>query len=76
MSHTGNNVFMVLSFQAKFIAPANYKDVIEERSIAKLCGYPICSSKLGKVGPFRPACTLLAARNTSVAHILTFSVCF
>ncbi|XP_059200950.1 putative RNA polymerase II subunit B1 CTD phosphatase rpap2 isoform X2 [Centropristis striata] len=34
---------------AKFIAPANYKDTVEERSIAKLCGYPICSNKMGKV---------------------------
>ncbi|CAL8346094.1 unnamed protein product [Merluccius merluccius] len=34
---------------ARFITPANYKDVIEERFIAKLCGYPICPNKLGKV---------------------------
>ncbi|KAK1879084.1 putative RNA polymerase II subunit B1 CTD phosphatase rpap2 [Dissostichus eleginoides] len=34
---------------AKFITPTNYKDVIEERFIAKMCGYPICSIKLGKI---------------------------
>uniref|UniRef100_A0A8C6U3E1 RNA polymerase II subunit B1 CTD phosphatase RPAP2 homolog n=1 Tax=Neogobius melanostomus TaxID=47308 RepID=A0A8C6U3E1_9GOBI len=34
---------------ARFIAPANYKDTVEERSIAKLCGYPICPNKLGKI---------------------------
>ncbi|XP_033838770.1 putative RNA polymerase II subunit B1 CTD phosphatase rpap2 [Periophthalmus magnuspinnatus] len=34
---------------AWFITPANYKDTIEERSIAKLCGYPICPNKLGKI---------------------------
>ncbi|XP_068557511.1 putative RNA polymerase II subunit B1 CTD phosphatase rpap2 [Cebidichthys violaceus] len=34
---------------ARFITPANYKDAIEERSIAKLCGYPLCSNKLGKI---------------------------
>ncbi|KAK5888366.1 hypothetical protein CesoFtcFv8_014467 [Champsocephalus esox] len=34
---------------AKFITPANYKDVIEERFIAKMCAYPICSIKLGKI---------------------------
>ncbi|KAK7945326.1 hypothetical protein WMY93_001054 [Mugilogobius chulae] len=34
---------------ARFITPANYKDTIEERSIAKLCGYPICPNKLGKI---------------------------
>ncbi|CAL8311553.1 unnamed protein product [Gadus morhua 'NCC'] len=34
---------------AKFITPANFKDVNEERFIAKMCGYPICENKLGKV---------------------------
>ncbi|KAM6919711.1 putative RNA polymerase II subunit B1 CTD phosphatase rpap2 [Lycodopsis pacificus] len=34
---------------AWFITPPNYKDTIEERSIAKLCGYPLCSNKLGKI---------------------------
>ncbi|XP_053293369.1 putative RNA polymerase II subunit B1 CTD phosphatase rpap2 [Pleuronectes platessa] len=34
---------------AKFITSANYKDAIEERVIAKLCGYPICPNKLGKI---------------------------
>ncbi|KAM6948760.1 putative RNA polymerase II subunit B1 CTD phosphatase rpap2, partial [Aplochiton taeniatus] len=34
---------------AKFITTSNYKDAIEERSIAKMCGYPICPNKLGKV---------------------------
>ncbi|XP_034469569.1 putative RNA polymerase II subunit B1 CTD phosphatase rpap2 [Hippoglossus hippoglossus] len=34
---------------AKFITSANYKDAIEERGIAKLCGYPICPNKLGKI---------------------------
>ncbi|KAA0719021.1 putative RNA polymerase II subunit B1 CTD phosphatase rpap2 [Triplophysa tibetana] len=31
------------------ITPANYKDAVEERSIAKLCGYPLCSNKLKNV---------------------------
>ncbi|KAM3865991.1 putative RNA polymerase II subunit B1 CTD phosphatase rpap2 [Diretmus argenteus] len=34
---------------ARFITSANYKDAIEERSIAKLCGYPICANKLDKI---------------------------
>ncbi|KAJ4936996.1 hypothetical protein JOQ06_001580, partial [Pogonophryne albipinna] len=34
---------------AKFITPTNYKDVVEERFIAKMCAYPICSIKLGKI---------------------------
>ncbi|KAM4728143.1 putative RNA polymerase II subunit B1 CTD phosphatase rpap2 [Anableps anableps] len=34
---------------AKFITPANYKDTVEERFITKLCGYPVCPNKLGKI---------------------------
>ncbi|XP_038859661.1 putative RNA polymerase II subunit B1 CTD phosphatase rpap2 [Salvelinus namaycush] len=34
---------------ARLITAANYKDTVEERSIVKLCGYPVCSNKLGKV---------------------------
>ncbi|XP_072297917.1 putative RNA polymerase II subunit B1 CTD phosphatase rpap2 [Eucyclogobius newberryi] len=34
---------------ARFITIENYKDTIEERSIAKLCGYPICPNQLGKI---------------------------
>lgn len=33
----------------RFITPAKYKDAVEERSIAKLCGYPICANRLGKI---------------------------
>ncbi|KAF6111152.1 RNA polymerase II associated protein 2 [Phyllostomus discolor] len=31
----------------KFITPAHYSDVVDERSIIKLCGYPLCHNKLG-----------------------------
>ncbi|XP_062336808.1 putative RNA polymerase II subunit B1 CTD phosphatase rpap2 isoform X2 [Osmerus eperlanus] len=34
---------------ARLITTGDYKDTIEERAIAKLCGYPVCSSKLGNV---------------------------
>ncbi|XP_020505044.2 putative RNA polymerase II subunit B1 CTD phosphatase rpap2 isoform X1 [Labrus bergylta] len=34
---------------ARFIFPSNYQDAVEERSIAKLCGYPICPKKLDKI---------------------------
>ncbi|XP_061549103.1 putative RNA polymerase II subunit B1 CTD phosphatase rpap2 isoform X1 [Phycodurus eques] len=34
---------------AKLITAANYKDVVEERFITKLCGYPLCANKLGKI---------------------------
>ncbi|XP_062373338.1 putative RNA polymerase II subunit B1 CTD phosphatase rpap2 isoform X2 [Sardina pilchardus] len=34
---------------AHLITADNYKDVVEERAIAKLCGYPICLNKLDSV---------------------------
>lgn len=32
-----------------FITPAHYSDVVDERSIVKLCGYPLCQKKLGVI---------------------------
>ncbi|NXL92336.1 RPAP2 phosphatase, partial [Alectura lathami] len=31
------------------ITPSHYKDVVDERSIIKLCGYPVCQNKLENV---------------------------
>lgn len=39
----------MIFLQAHLITADNYKDVVEERSIAKLCGYPICLNQLDKV---------------------------
>ncbi|XP_049664290.1 putative RNA polymerase II subunit B1 CTD phosphatase RPAP2 isoform X4 [Accipiter gentilis] len=33
----------------KFITPSHYKDIVDERSIIKLCGYPLCPNKLENV---------------------------
>ncbi|XP_042318799.1 putative RNA polymerase II subunit B1 CTD phosphatase RPAP2 isoform X2 [Sceloporus undulatus] len=33
----------------KFITPSHYKDVVEERFIIKLCGYPLCRNRLQNV---------------------------
>ncbi|XP_072918773.1 putative RNA polymerase II subunit B1 CTD phosphatase rpap2 isoform X1 [Hemitrygon akajei] len=33
----------------KFITAAHYRDLVEERSIIKRCGYPICQNALGNV---------------------------
>ncbi|EPY76437.1 hypothetical protein CB1_001428034 [Camelus ferus] len=35
--------------QGKHITPAHYSDVVAERSIIKLCGYPLCRKKLENV---------------------------
>ncbi|XP_041497987.1 putative RNA polymerase II subunit B1 CTD phosphatase RPAP2 isoform X2 [Microtus oregoni] len=32
-----------------FITPAHYSDVVDERAIIKLCGYPLCQKKLGAI---------------------------
>ncbi|XP_068808592.1 putative RNA polymerase II subunit B1 CTD phosphatase RPAP2 isoform X2 [Struthio camelus] len=33
----------------KLITPSHYKDIVDERSIIKLCGYPLCQNKLENV---------------------------
>ncbi|XP_028918094.1 putative RNA polymerase II subunit B1 CTD phosphatase RPAP2 isoform X2 [Ornithorhynchus anatinus] len=33
----------------RFISSSHYKDIVDERSIVKLCGYPLCRNKLGNV---------------------------
>uniref|UniRef100_A0A8C3R888 RNA polymerase II subunit B1 CTD phosphatase RPAP2 homolog n=1 Tax=Cyanoderma ruficeps TaxID=181631 RepID=A0A8C3R888_9PASS len=33
----------------KCISPSHYKDIVDERSIIKLCGYPLCHNKLENV---------------------------
>ncbi|KAM9379212.1 putative RNA polymerase II subunit B1 CTD phosphatase RPAP2 [Phaethornis superciliosus] len=34
---------------ANSITPSHYKDIVDERSIIKLCGYPLCQNKLENV---------------------------
>ncbi|KAM9322316.1 putative RNA polymerase II subunit B1 CTD phosphatase rpap2 [Pholidichthys leucotaenia] len=57
---------------AKFITPANYKDTVEERSIAKLCGYPICPNKLGKI----PTQQYKISTKTNRVYDITERKCF
>ncbi|KGL82916.1 Putative RNA polymerase II subunit B1 CTD phosphatase RPAP2, partial [Tinamus guttatus] len=33
----------------KLITPSHYKDIVDERSIIRLCGYPLCQNKLENV---------------------------
>ncbi|XP_074545224.1 putative RNA polymerase II subunit B1 CTD phosphatase rpap2 [Halichoeres trimaculatus] len=57
---------------ARLIAPANYKDVVEERSIAKLCGYPVCPNKLGKI----PTQQFKISTKTNKVYDITERKCF
>ena len=33
----------------KYIEPYHYEEIVEERFLSKLCGYPLCSSQLKKI---------------------------
>ncbi|XP_078119566.1 putative RNA polymerase II subunit B1 CTD phosphatase rpap2 isoform X2 [Sander vitreus] len=57
---------------ARFITPANYKDALEERSIAKLCSYPICSNQLGKI----PTQKYRISTKTNKVYDITERKCF
>ncbi|KAI7810165.1 putative RNA polymerase II subunit B1 CTD phosphatase rpap2 [Triplophysa rosa] len=54
------------------ITPANYKDTVEERSIAKLCGYPLCSNKLNNV----PTQQFKISTKTNRVYDITERKCF
>ncbi|XP_031153895.1 putative RNA polymerase II subunit B1 CTD phosphatase rpap2 isoform X2 [Sander lucioperca] len=57
---------------ARFITPANYKDALEERSIAKLCSYPLCSNQLGKI----PTQKYRISTKTNKVYDITERKCF
>ncbi|XP_069593666.1 putative RNA polymerase II subunit B1 CTD phosphatase RPAP2 isoform X2 [Ranitomeya imitator] len=57
---------------AKFISPSYYKDVVEERSIVKICGYPICSNKLENV----PKQRYKISTKTNKVYDITERKCF
>ncbi|KAK2901186.1 hypothetical protein QQF64_014696 [Cirrhinus molitorella] len=54
------------------ITPANYKDTVEERSIAKLCGYPRCPNKLTNV----PTQQFKISTKTNRVYDITERKCF
>ncbi|KAL4219617.1 RNA polymerase II associated protein 2 [Mactra antiquata] len=33
----------------QYITPSHYNDILEERAVSKLCGYPVCPNDLGEV---------------------------
>ncbi|XP_035526306.1 putative RNA polymerase II subunit B1 CTD phosphatase rpap2 [Morone saxatilis] len=57
---------------ARFINLANYKDAIEERFIAKMCGYPICPNKLDKI----PTQRYKISTKTNKVYDITERKCF
>ncbi|XP_036410161.1 putative RNA polymerase II subunit B1 CTD phosphatase rpap2 [Megalops cyprinoides] len=57
---------------ARFITPANYKDTVEERSIVKLCGYPVCRNKLANV----PKQQYKISTKTNKVYDITERKCF
>lgn len=57
---------------ARLITVANYKDTIEERCIAKLCGYPVCSNNLGKI----PMQQYKISTKTNKVYDITERKCF
>ncbi|XP_062844048.1 putative RNA polymerase II subunit B1 CTD phosphatase rpap2 [Trichomycterus rosablanca] len=56
----------------RLITPANYRDAVEERSIAKLCGYPVCSNTLTNV----PSQQYKISTRTNKVYDITERKCF
>ncbi|XP_036300186.1 putative RNA polymerase II subunit B1 CTD phosphatase RPAP2 isoform X1 [Pipistrellus kuhlii] len=54
------------------ITPAHYSDVVDERSIIKLCGYPLCHKKLGIV----PKQKYKISTKTNKVYDITERKCF
>ena len=46
----------IVRLQGLVIDPSHYADIIEERSIENLCGYPVCGNVLKKVIMQLPTC--------------------
>ncbi|XP_078075017.1 putative RNA polymerase II subunit B1 CTD phosphatase rpap2 isoform X2 [Mustelus asterias] len=56
----------------KFITPVHYQDIVEERSITKQCGYPVCQNKLENV----PKQQYKISTNTNRVYDITERKCF
>ncbi|XP_070448764.1 putative RNA polymerase II subunit B1 CTD phosphatase RPAP2 isoform X1 [Equus przewalskii] len=56
----------------QFITPAHYSDVVDERSIINLCGYPLCQKKLGII----PKQKYKISTKTNKVYDITERKCF
>ncbi|XP_064416123.1 putative RNA polymerase II subunit B1 CTD phosphatase rpap2 isoform X2 [Latimeria chalumnae] len=56
----------------KFITSAHYRDAVEERSILKICGYPLCPNKLGDI----PKQKYKISTKTNKVYDITERKCF
>ncbi|XP_055348952.1 putative RNA polymerase II subunit B1 CTD phosphatase RPAP2 homolog [Paramacrobiotus metropolitanus] len=43
----------VLQSAARFISAENYRDIVAERALSGICGYPICSNSFKNTAPFQ-----------------------
>ena len=45
------SLYLIVSFclKAQYITPEHYQDIVEERGITKVCGYPICKKAVTMV---------------------------
>ncbi|XP_053549978.1 putative RNA polymerase II subunit B1 CTD phosphatase RPAP2 [Bombina bombina] len=57
---------------SRFISPAHYKDVVEERFIIRACGYPICKKKIENV----PKQKYRISTKTNKVYDITERKCF
>ncbi|MCI4391019.1 hypothetical protein PGIGA_G00129630 [Pangasianodon gigas] len=57
---------------ARLITPANYRDAVEERSIVRMCGYPVCANKLANV----PTQQYKISTKTNKVYDITERKCF
>ncbi|XP_048395512.1 putative RNA polymerase II subunit B1 CTD phosphatase rpap2 isoform X2 [Stegostoma tigrinum] len=60
------------SSEIQFITVVHYKDIVEERSIIKQCGYPICQNKLENV----PKQQYKISTHTNRVYDITERKCF
>uniref|UniRef100_A0A8D0GDU2 RNA polymerase II subunit B1 CTD phosphatase RPAP2 homolog n=1 Tax=Sphenodon punctatus TaxID=8508 RepID=A0A8D0GDU2_SPHPU len=56
----------------KHVSPSHYKDVVDERSILRLCGYPLCQNRLENV----PKQKYRISTKTNKVYDITERKCF